>query len=206
MGSKGTPSSGKKSLGRDSACCNSEQLWDVRVLGFFSTCFLVTWFLAALQSLSFSDCCVQLSLALCLIDKTARKKPSSLFLSAVAWPRSGLRRRIQSVLTGAVCREFITCCESPTQAAREKDLLYFLPAPGSCCCCETAKTRHHLTMFLFLDAFFSSSLSQYLTSKKHWDTTDFPAAFTDQIPRSVWKEPVDVVCPISCLKQNSSWN
>lgn len=57
MGSKGTLSSGKKSLGRDSACCNSEQLWDVRVLGFFSTCFPVTWFLTALQSLSFSDCC-----------------------------------------------------------------------------------------------------------------------------------------------------
>lgn len=59
--------------------------------GIFSTRFLVTWFLAALQSLSFSDCCPQLSLALCLIDKTCRKKPSSLFLSAVTWLRSGLK-------------------------------------------------------------------------------------------------------------------
>lgn len=91
----------------------------------FSTCFPATCFLAALQSLTFSDCCPQLSSALCLIDKTARKKPSYLFLSAVAWPRSGLRRRIQSALTGAVCREFITCCESPTQAAREKNIFFF---------------------------------------------------------------------------------
>lgn len=62
---------------------------------------------------------------------------------------------------------------------REKDLLYFLPAPGSCCCCETGKTKHPLTVFIFR-CVYSSCLIQYLTSIKQWDTTDFSTTFTDR--------------------------
>lgn len=101
MGSKGTLNSGKAgerlSLLQFTAAVGCESA------GVFSTCFLVTWVLAALQSPSSSDCCPHLSLALCLTDKTARKKPSSCVLSAVAWPRSGLRREIHLTLTGAIC-------------------------------------------------------------------------------------------------------
>lgn len=147
MGSKGTLNSGKAgerlSLLQFTAAVGCESA------GVFSTCFLVTWVLAALQSPSSSDCCPHLSLALCLTDKTARKKPSSCVLSAVAWPRSGLRREIHLALTGAICGVHYLLWVTHPNCQREKDLLYFLPAPGSCCCCETAKTKHPLNLFLF---------------------------------------------------------
>lgn len=84
---------------------------------------------------------------------------------------------------------------------RERDLLCFLPAPGSRYCWETGKTRHPLTIFIFR-CVFASPVIQDLTSTKHWDVTDFPANFTWSI---VWKDPVVIICPISCFKQNPRW-
>lgn len=87
MGSKGTLSSGEKSQGRVSAYCSTEQLWDVRVLGLSQPAFLPL----GLRSLSFSDCCPQLSLALRLTKRLGRNQAPS-FCTQSRGPGQGSER------------------------------------------------------------------------------------------------------------------
>lgn len=69
-----------------------------------------------------------------------------------------------------------------------------------------SKNKASFESVFILRCVFSSSLIQYWTSKKRWDTTDFPVAFTTKVPRRVWKKPVDIIYSISCFKQNLSWS
>lgn len=148
--------------------------------GMFSTCFPVTWFLAALQSLSFTDCCPQLSLALCLIDETARKKPSSLFLSAVTWLRSGLKGKFAQCWQEQYAKSSLLAVSHPPKLPERKRSFVFSACSWLLLLLLLWVRKNKASfdsVFIFRCIFFSC-LIQYLTSIKHWDTIDFPTTFT----------------------------
>lgn len=148
--------------------------------GIFSTRFLVTWFSAALQSLSFGDCCPQLSLALCLIDETSRKKASSLFLSAITWLRSGLRGEFTQCWQEQYARSSLLAVSHPLKLPERKRSFIFSAFSWLLLLLWDRKNKAFFDSVFIFRLIFSSCLIQYLTSIKHCDASDFPTTLTDR--------------------------
>lgn len=150
----------------------------MRMLEFSQPAF--TWFLAALQSLSFDDCCPQLSLALCLIDETSREKPSSLLLSAVTWLRSGLKGEFTQCWQEQYAKSSLLAVSHPLKLPERKRSFVFSAFSWLLLLLWDRKNKASFDSVFIFRWIFSSCLIQCLASIKLCDTTDFPTTFTDR--------------------------